>query len=152
VDFLDKHWGDLASAIGLAVTLYAAAMAKRAATVAQEVKERLSRFEAIEVMSSAIAAMDEIKGLHRIGAWELALSRYSGLRKNLAIAETAMTIEQRGRIGGALQQFRIIEEAVDRAVASRKTTDLDVARFNEIMSGLMDELPKIMIATKRTGA
>jgi hypothetical protein len=149
---MGKHWGDLASVLGLAVTFYAARMAKRARDAALEVKKRMWRLDAVEVMSAVIATMDEIKGLHRIKAWELALHRDSGLRKNLAIADTAMTDAQRGRIASALSQFRIMEAEVDRAVASGNIERLDVARFNGIMSRLMDELPKIMVAMKQAGA
>ena len=124
--------------------------ARQARHVSLQVSERMSRFEAVEVISVAIAAMDEIKGLHR-SSMEFALHRYSGLRKNLAIADTAMTIVQRGRIANALSQFRIMEAEVDRAVASGVTKELDVARFNGVLSRLMDELPKIMVAMKQAG-
>jgi hypothetical protein len=126
VDFLAKHWGDLASFVGLAVTIWFAFRAKSAAEqardAAQQVKDRISILDTVAALSAAVTTLEELKGLHRIRAWDLVFNRYSSLRKRLVTIEAGLTEEQRTQIGKAISQFRIIGQRLNvRQQASSKT-------------------------------
>jgi hypothetical protein len=155
VDFLAKHWGDLASFVGLAVTIWFAFRAKSAAEqardAAQQVKERISSLDTVAALSAAVTTLEELKGLHRIRAWDLVFNRYSSLRRHLVTIEAGLTEAQRTQIGKAISQFRIIEAQVERASASQQQDQLDSARFNRIVSAQIDVLQKLMIAVKQAG-
>jgi hypothetical protein len=84
-------WGDLASLAGLALTIWAVLKAKKAAEqardAAQQVKERIASLDTLADVSAAIAILDEIKRLQRLGAWQVVLDRYSILRRHLIRVE-----------------------------------------------------------------
>jgi hypothetical protein len=127
VDFLAKHWGDLASFVGLAVTIWFAFRAKSAAEqardAAQQVKDRISSLDTVAALSAAVTTLEELKGLHRIRAWDLVFNRYSSLRKHLVTIEAGLTEEQRTQIGKAISQFRIIGQRLNvRQQANNKVS------------------------------
>lgn len=57
MDFLTKHWGDLASVPGFALTIWFAWSAKTAAeqarAAANEVRDKISRFDTVAELSAA---------------------------------------------------------------------------------------------------
>jgi hypothetical protein len=159
VDFLNKHWGDLASVVGLAVTLYAAAMATRAAAAAQEVKERLSSLDTLADIGSAIDILHEIMRLQRREewgpvAWNAALDRYSTVRVNLTRSKEAgrLTGEQRKTIEIALQHFRIIMSEIEKATTEDGRQQLDTARFNTVIAREVEHLEAARMAIKKAEA
>jgi hypothetical protein len=153
VDFLARHWGDLTSLVGLAVTIWFAVRAKHAAEqardAAQQVKDRISSLDTVAALSAAVETLEQLKGLHRIRAWDLVFNRYSSLRRHLVTIEAGLTESQRTQIAKAISQFRIIEAEVERASASQQQDQLDSARFNRIVSAQIDVLQKLMIAVKQ---
>lgn len=92
VAFLKSNWGNLVTVLGFIVTILTILRAKTAAVSARQAAEatkaQLSRVNTLDEFSSAIAIMDEIKRLHRAGAWELVPDRYSVLRRLLASIQT----------------------------------------------------------------
>ena len=156
--FLATHWGDLATIVGLALTIWVAFQAKKAAEqardAAQQVKERIASLDTLADVSAAITIMDEIRRLHRLGAWPLLLDRYSILRRHLIRVEKMnadLTEAQRKQISRAIGQFRIIEMKVESAVSRPEEILVDSAALNRIVSGQVDALEKIMIAIKQAG-
>jgi hypothetical protein len=75
MDFIAKHWGDLASVAGVALTVWIAWLAKTAAEqardAAEEVRDQISRFDTVAELSAAITIIEEIMRLQRTQAWEI---------------------------------------------------------------------------------
>jgi len=158
VQFIKDHWGDLASIVGLVLTLWVSWRAKRAAEqardAAQQVKARISNLDMLAEISSALATLDEIKRLQRLAAWELVLDRYTVVRRHLVRVEQmnhGLTQLQLSEIGKAIGQFRIIETTVERAKANATQGSIDHAKLNGIIASQADSLEKIMIAIKQAG-
>ena len=157
-DFLASHWGDLASLAGLALTIWAVFKAKKAAEqardAAQQVKERIASLDTLADVSAAIAIMDEIKRLQRLGAWQIVLDRYSILRRHLIRVEQlnpALTEIQRRQIARAIGQFRIIETKVEEVMSAPENSPADAVAFNRIVSAQIDAIERIMTAIKQAG-
>lgn len=79
--------GVMLSLLGFSVTVWNVVRSKRAAEQTEKavksVRDRLTAIDTIADFSSAIAIMDEIKRLHRQGAWVILPDRYSALKKAL---------------------------------------------------------------------
>jgi hypothetical protein len=157
-----RPWGDIASIVGLLVsligfviTIRVAWRSKKAAELAQEevakIRSELIRSMTIVDFASAVMAMDEIKRLHRDGAWNILPARYTALRRmliairsaNPGLNEVYQTVIQR-----ALQQFRSIEHVVERALAMQQPP-ADPARLNRIVSDQIDALSEILETMKQ---
>jgi hypothetical protein len=118
VEFLAKHWGDLAGALGLAFTIWLAFQAKTAAEqardAAHQVRERISALDTIGDLSTAITILQEIMRLQRTNAWntvwEIVLDRYATVRVHLVRSEqgTGVNKTHQRSIRTALDQFGII--------------------------------------------
>ena len=90
MSFFAKNWRDLVGLLALALTIWtswrARSAARQARDVSLQVSERMSRFEAVEVISAAIAAMDEIMRVQRRQEWEpvgrlhTVLERYASVK------------------------------------------------------------------------
>src|SRR5438128_1777737 len=80
-EFFQHHWGDLASVMGLVVTivtlLKVRSVAAATKAAAEETKNRLSQIDTLSDISAAITMMDEIKRLHRTKGWNVLLERYA---------------------------------------------------------------------------
>jgi hypothetical protein len=102
--------------------------------------------------ASILATIEEIKRLHRVRAWEISLDRYSFVRRLMvSVQESSPTVteEQRAVLAGAIEQFRTMEQAVER-VRSRNTHEhLDLARLNKIASRVLDDLNRVMISIRQ---
>ena len=154
--FVKKHWGDLASVLGFTFAMYtllrtmkAAEAAKRAAI---EVRERLTRVDTVADFAGVLATIEEIKRLHRVKAWEISLDRYSVVRRLLvSVQESSPTVsdEQRAVLAGAIEQFRTMEQTVERARSRNAQEDLDLARLNKIASKILDDLNGVMITIRQ---
>jgi hypothetical protein len=101
MDFIKKHWGDLASVLGFALTIWFAWRAKTAAEqardAADEVRDQISRFDTIAELSAAITIIEEIMRLQRTQAWEIVwdivLDRHSILRGHLVRSQAGIESE-----------------------------------------------------------
>jgi hypothetical protein len=75
-----RHWGDLASLAGFGLTIWAIFKAKGAAEqardAARQVRDRISSLDTVAALAAAVTTLEELKGLHRIRAWDLVLVRY----------------------------------------------------------------------------
>lgn len=95
--------------------------------------------------------IDEIKRLHRVRAWEICLDRYSVVRRLLvSVQESSPNVreEQHAVLAGAIEQFRIMEQTVERARSKSTQDDLDLARLNKMASKILDELNGVMISIR----
>jgi len=76
------------------------------------------------------------------------------LRRLLASIQTLnpdLTDEQKTILAGAAVQFRTMEHQVETARAANRFTELNLARFNRIVTQQLDELDKVMLSIRQTG-
>lgn len=95
LEFLQDHWGDLSSLVGLLVSLFgliwaikvaygAKTAAEAARSGATEAARRIERSMGRLDLSRAIDLIQRLKGLHRENRWEAALEQYQSLRKMIS--------------------------------------------------------------------
>jgi hypothetical protein len=154
--FFTKHWGDLASVLGLALTLVAAWFAWRAKTAAEQVRDQISRFDTVAELSAAITVIEEIMRLQRTQAWEIVwdivLDRHAILRGHLVRSQAGIGSEsQRAFVEGAIDQFRVMILEIERARTTPQQSKLDTAAFNRILSDQIEVLEKVKIGVKKAG-
>jgi len=156
-------WGDLASVIGCFVSIigfsfaiYTLLRTKKAAEAAREaaieVRERLTRVNTVAEFAEALATIEEIKRLHRAKKWEISLDRYSVVRRLLvSIQGSSPTLgdQQRAVLAGAIEQFRTMEQTVERARSGHVQRDPDHARLNKVAAKIHDELNSVMISIRQ---
>src|SRR5208283_4433789 len=87
-------------------------------------------------VSAALAIMEEIKRLQRVQAWQIALDRYSTLRRHLirvAQMNPGLTDVQRKELAASIDQFRTIEIKVERSITAG-VKGLNLANVNGVVS------------------
>ena len=150
--------GDIASILGLLITIIGfiitfikVRQSKNAAELAQEIslklRDDLQRTDTVIEFSSAITSMDEIKRLHRKGAWEILPERYTALRKSLITIKSNndnLSNEQMQKIQSAIQNLKSIEEQVDTAIIRKKEPE-NVDKLNKIIALQTDKLTEVLI-------
>jgi hypothetical protein len=160
MDFIKKHWGDLASALGFALTIWFAWRAKTAAEqardAADEVRNQISRFDTIAELSAAITIIEEIMRLRRTQEWEIiwniVLDRHSALRGHLVRSQAGVELEsQRALIGASMEQFALMTPEIERARTEPERSKLDTAAFNRILSNQKDMLEKVKVGVRKAG-
>jgi Co/Zn/Cd efflux system component len=159
VNFFRAHWGDIANTASVAGFIFAICTLLRikrtgeqvkAATI--EIRERLTRTNSVAEFAAAVQIVEEIKRLHRIGAWETSLDRYSAVRRLLvSIQESSskITEAQRTVLASSIEQFRVMEQTVERARSRNPPGDPDLARLNKTASKILDELNSVMISIRQ---
>ncbi len=156
-DFLSTHWGDLASVLGLGVSLVGFAVtivvtwrSKRAAIQAKEAAEdvrgQIRSFDLVSELSQAIAVMDEIKRLHRSRSWGSVPDRCAVLKKLLIGIRSApdrVTAEQKDILTASIQHFTTLEKKVDQAI-ERGQPISGIASMNLVVSNQIDTLTELL--------
>jgi hypothetical protein len=93
LDFVHQ-WADFASVlgfrtslVGFTITIVAVLKSKsaahQAAKAAAETRQKIATQAAIVDLNRIMADVEELKRLHRAGAWEVLPSRYASLRRQL---------------------------------------------------------------------
>jgi hypothetical protein len=158
----DGNWGDgasvagvLISVIGFAATIIGLARsksaAKRVADAVAEVRQRLSLRNVADDLAVLMSDIEEIKLLHRLGAWDTMPIRYASIRRRLfSVKEGApsLTKAQRASIQGVIQQFKEIGEIVEVALAAKEAPQ-DVATLNRMATEQSDRLTAVLVAVQR---
>jgi hypothetical protein len=162
VAWLDRtRAGDIASILGLlialvgfAITIWNVRASRAAALRAEEAANHARRairfFDLVTEISAAIAAMEEIRRLHRDGAWRILPDRYSGLRRSLVTirgSSTDLTADQRTRIQAAITYLANLEKRVEISLERDQPPDL-VANWNERVSRHIMELHSLLLELK----
>jgi len=159
---IKDHWGDIASVVGVvvsligfAITIWGVLRSKTAAQKAKEevsnVRETISRLDTAMEFSAALTMMDEIKRLHRAAAWIMLPDRYSALKRLLISIRTTnldLADEHQAVLQGAIQHFTDLEKKVERALASNGSPP-NVATVNEIVSAQLDKMSEVISAIRR---
>lgn len=162
VGFIVKNnWGDVASVIGLIITVISFVVilrnvrrsktaAEQAKKAVDQVRDDLLKTDTVAEFSSTLSSMDEIKRLHRQDAWKILPDRYSSLRRSLISIKSSnpnMSEEYKIAIQGAIQIFSSIEKQVEQALSQNKTPP-DVSKLNSIISRQIDKLQQILVEMK----
>jgi hypothetical protein len=162
---IGNHIGDLASIVGLAVsvvgflvTIYNVVRSRKAAEVAKDAAQRainsIRSFEAVVDLSSIIGMLEEIKRTQRSNQWSLLPDRYASLRKTLiGLRESHDLVEHHSSIiQSTIVSLRDIEDAVEKALPNAPTKSY--ARFNALLSNNIDDLVRVFAELKEseTGA
>lgn len=158
----DGNWGDAASVVGVfisligfAITIVGLARSKSAArqvgAAVAAVRQQLSRQSVAVDLASLMNDIEEIKLLHRFGAWDAMPIRYSAIRKRLFLVKGStpvLTKNQKASIQGVIEQFRTIEETVEEALASKEPPK-DVASLNKVATEQSDKLTAVLVAVQQ---
>jgi len=159
LDFFGKHWGDLASILGLAYAIYLAYQAKTAAEQARDAaraaRDRIFSLDTIKELTTAKMALNEIIRLQRLNAlsvpWDIVLERYGSARDSLVSCAEGLGVPDphRQSIGEAIVLLSIMEENIERACIEEDPGRLDTVRLNQNLSAQMNELERARIAIER---
>jgi hypothetical protein len=98
-------------------------------------------------ISTAIAALEEIRRLHRDAAWPILPDRYNALRKSLITirgSDLQLSEEQQGRIQDAVVYLAELETMVEVGLEQKRAPQ-DVARWNVLASGHILELHSLLL-------
>lgn len=167
--FFNEHWGDVASVLGLLVSIFgfwfalvslresreaslnAKDAANRAEEAARATRDSIFKSDIIANCSQAIGILDEIKILQRKGDWATLPDRYSTVRRILVTLKSVsgqLSISEVEIVQGALVQLIEIEKKIETSLTSGKKP-LTHARLNEVVSSQIDKLHEILIAMKQ---
>jgi hypothetical protein len=159
LDFLAKHWGDLAGVLGLALTIWFAFQAKTAAEQARDAAEaargRIFSLDAISELTAARLTLVDIIGLQRLDlgeiVWPIVLERYERARLSLVRCDLAPGVPeaQREAIIMAVGILRSIVGDIETARIDQSQGQLDIVRINRFLSIQVDELERARIAIER---
>lgn len=155
--------GLLISFIGFAVTIRVAISSKNAAQQANEavagVKFNLRRGETVSDFSAALAAMDEIKRVHRSEyiQYELLAERYSELRKLLVVIKSGnpvITENDNVIIQDAIAQLAAFERQIDDELSlgnrgGEANPAIKAPKHNNLLISHMDDIHTILIRLKK---
>lgn len=158
-----QGWGDWASVLGLlvgvvgfAVTIYSVKRSRSAAESAQQAandaRQAILRTEVIASFASAVTVMDEVKRLHRAGAWSILPDRYSYLRRALiSIRSNHPNLNENHRvlIQSAIEQFQLMESTVESHLAGNGS-QLNAAKLNKIVTSQIDKLDDVLNSIKQS--
>ncbi|HEY3281192.1 MAG TPA: hypothetical protein VGN26_02885 [Armatimonadota bacterium] len=163
------HWGDVASVVGLpltlgglALTLLAALRARQAAQVAgiavAELRSGLAYDDAVEVLSASIAMLEEIRYLNRISVRDaqwLVLERCASMRRKLLTIDTAagpLTGSHRTTIQNAVTHLRRLEKQLEKSMSQDDAVP-DGVKTTQIVSRLLDNIEAVLREVRQgTGA
>lgn len=155
-------WGNLASVIGMGLTLIgfiltiagvwrSKSAAEGAQRAAETTRASLAQYDAVADLTAATGLMDEIKRLQRLRAWSVLPDRYAELRRKLVALKSSaaqLTDAQRQVFQGTIEKFADLERRIERSVATG-TTPPNPAKLNDIVSSQIDEVQAVLLAVQR---
>lgn len=166
MEFFPKHWGDLASVVGVAVSVvgfgYAIWLGRQAKTAAEQARDaaeaarsRIFWSDAISELTVARLTLVDLIGLQRLDlgeiVWPIVLERYERARLSLVRCELAPGVPeaQRESIITAVGILRSIVGDIETARIDQRQVRLDIVRINRLLAIQIDELERARIAIGR---
>jgi hypothetical protein len=166
LDLFAKHWGDLASVVGLAVSVfgfvYAISMARQARVAAEQARDaaqaardRIFSLNTISELIAARMALSEIIRFQRLNvwniSWDIVLERYESARISLVRCEQGHGVPEAQRKSSrtAVALLSIMVVDIDTARIDRDPGRLDTVIFNRRLSTQIEELEKARIAIEK---
>ncbi len=144
-----EHYAWITSYVGLAVTIFAAVMAKRASQAAQEAKSRVFFLDTVDELSKAIATIAEIERHQRTEALEILPDRYKTTLSHLMLVKTGkcVTSEEEKIIIAVCAQLRTAKNMIERALVGDEK--LNIPKQNKILTNQSVELESILSRIKK---
>lgn len=146
--------GLLVALIGFGYTLRNINRTERAATRAEEAAkdavDKIKLFDTVSGFASALSILEEIKRLHRTGAWQIVLDRYAALKKILVDVRALgppLSEHQNQLVQRAITNLSAMEKAVENALAENETPQ-EVARFNAMLSKDIEGIQEVLAEIK----
>jgi hypothetical protein len=153
----ENHVGDLASIAGVAISVIgfvativnvrrSKSAAERAESAAREARSTIRTFEALSEFSAAIAIMEEIKRLHRVGHVDILPDRYSALRKVLIGVRRlipSINNDLDTKLRSAITALATMENYVEGRISDKVPPD--IPRLNSILSREIDGLQAALV-------
>lgn len=138
--------GFVATVVGFAATLWNVKRSRRAAEAArdaaEEVRRRISTFETVRVLASAVAQLRTVQTDQRSGRLNGLSAKYGEIRSSLiGVRERTPSLSERQRaeLQATISLLAKLEYEVDRASAISKPLD-NVARNTKLLSERADAL------------
>lgn len=160
MDGLTNYWGDLASVVGLLVSLgglgWAITEARKARSAAQAAERKVeqARIEGIQSIDRHLLAADinravdliqRLKLLHITGRWDAALEQYQSLRAlitSIVIRLPEQETDHRARLAGGRLLIRRMEDFASSQGPQQLDTD-DVSRLNQDLNEIQSDLEDV---------
>jgi hypothetical protein len=140
--------------IGFGVTLLAVRKARSAAEqakiAAMAARSDVYRVDSVARISAVVAALNELKNMHRRGEWRVALPEYTRLRQQLIEVKNPHSPLEEAEISSiqsAIQHLAGIEKKVENSLDPGGLS-VEAWTFNDIISAQVDRLNAILVALK----
>lgn len=154
--WLDEHWGDIISAIGLAVSLGGFSIAiwqimrsRRAAEAAgqavKETKQSLTRNLTISDLTRAAERLEAIKELHRQREWRRAIDRYYDMRimlSEIGARHPSLSDDEKSTIQSAIRGLNELEVTLSNALTGG---EVEVERYSSASEGALVSTQSLLI-------
>lgn len=153
MDFWSINWGDVATAVGVVVSLIglgwaikeargARTASQAAQAAARETRKHIGQYLQATNLERAIALLQRLKLLHRLERWEAALEQYQALR--MMLHEVAAHFpeserEPRRRIAFAIRTIEAMENWIESGtpqLLNAREKERLYQQLNEIQNGL----------------
>ena len=156
MEFWSVTWGDVATVVGIIVSLVGLAWAIREAhgarsaseaaeAAASETRDQIAHHLQAVDLERAIGLIERIKTLHDNSQWEASTEHYQTLRAMLSDV-IARSPEDQSDVREKLATARIIVRDMENFVRSRDSgaiPDHDRSRFNEGLNAIQSDLEEL---------
>jgi hypothetical protein len=148
---------NVASIVGVVIGVPSLWQIFRTKRVADEVNRRVAGVEskiaklgAVDALTVAVAEVDEMKHLHRLGVWTILPARYSAIRRRLISlkVENASLSRYDSSLQSMIQQFSNLEHRIEAAIAAGQSPK-DVAALNRVLSRQADKLNEMCSSVRK---
>ena len=149
VEFWSVTWGDVATVVGIAVSLvglmWAIIVARGARSAARETRDQIAHHLQTVDLQRAIALIERIKTLHDNERWEASREHYQTLRAMLSDV-IARSPEDQSDVRERLANARTIVSGMDNIVrshVSRDVSERDRSRLNRNLNVVQSDLEEL---------
>lgn len=128
--------------------------AERAEAAAKAAKTNLLRLDSVQEISIAITALDGIRKGHMSGIWSDLPGRYSAVRRQIIgvrAGHASLSERDQTALQGAVTQLVSLEKKVEEYLGAKEPTPLDVAKLNNLVSSIADNLTELLARIKTSG-
>src|SRR5262249_50837337 len=118
---------------------------------AGEIRQKLAVRSTLVDLDRITAETEELKLLHRIGAWEALPRRYTSLRKQLVALRSLSPVirkTHKASLQRIIDQFNSAEEIVEQALRSKEAPP-DPVHLNKIVAEQVDRLNGILVLVQQ---
>jgi lipoate-protein ligase B len=148
-------FGVILSLVGFVITIIAVVRSKSASDQAKaavmNVRNDIFRIDTVSDCGSALMQLEQIKTFQQRQDWDLLPDKYSSLRKSLISLKNSESLskdEHQTVLQSTITLVANIEEKIIKALAHKKTDDLDFSKLNPLLSDHADKIQAILIKVK----